>query len=896
MNKNMLDHWADIAPLLDELLTLPEAQRLSFLDGLPPAQRAWRAALEQLLRSDAAAASAGFLQQAASLPGLPSEAGGVWQPDEVLGPWRLIRELGRGGMASVWLARPATGEFQREVALKLPHSLALHQTPHLAERFRRERDVLARLSHPGIARLFDAGVTPEGLPWLALEWVDGQELLGWCAEHQADIAQRIALLLQVADALQYAHGRLVIHRDIKPANVLVQADGTLKLLDFGIARLLDDAGPDQPAPAPLTQLGQRPMTPEYASPEQVRGEEPGVASDVYALGVLAYRLLSGASPYAAAAAAHRPALEQAILEFQPPPPSQQAQDKTQRKALRGDIDTIVLKALAKEPGQRYATVDALAADLRRYLAGVPVLARGPSWRYGAGRFVRRHRLGVAASALAVAALVGTTAWALVSAQQARQEVQRTQAMYDFVAGLFNPRKSPQPDTRDRDMPVRQLIERGAQQVLDSLQDQPQVRERLLADLGTLTQQLGLAPISQRLRTERVEMAARLYGPESVPYADALLGQRDGWEASGQYAQGYETARKALAIYEMQGVRDALKLARAHMAVGGFGVRLHPTEDADLNHLQKAAALLETLTGPTPLGTVYEQLMVAQLGRGRTEEAYQAALSGVKSNQRQWGADDWKTGASEDQAGALAALTLRPAESERLLRRGLAALRRAMGPDVVLLARGEASLASLLFAGALRDEAMDHLREAQRIAGLPDNRAQLAFTLTVEATAMELAQRAGNWPSLRQACKPWGQDVQTTQPALRIRIQQACAASALQDGDLPRAEALLAQGLAVAAHAFPLNLARRAVLDLRQGDLAEARGAHELALTAWRDCLRHGNPTTLAWSAQAWGRLRRAAALTPQDQLEWQRFQLQLQQAGGSHYYAEYLKLIGSADT
>lgn len=886
-----LAHWLDIEPLLDQVLALPAGERARFLDTLPPDQQRWRGLLAELLRHEAQAAQVGFLSLAASLPEFTAPAAAraaaaVLQPGQVIGPWQLLEELGRGGMASVWLARRQEGDFQREVALKLPHD----PSPLWAERFKRERDILARLRHPGIASLFDAGISPEGLPWLAMERVQGQEMLAWCEQHRATAAQRVALLLQITDALQYAHSQLVVHRDIKPGNVLVQADGQVRLLDFGIARLLAGAAAD---PA-LTQQGQRPMTPEYASPEQVRGEEPGIASDIYGLGVLAYRLLGGQSPYAGAAAQHRHALERAILEFQPPPPSQQTGEPATRRALRGDLDTIVLKALAKEPAQRYATMDALAADLRRHLAGLPVLARGPSWRYVAGRFVRRHRVGVAASVLAVAGLVGMTAWAWRAAEQSRQEARRAQAMYDFVVGLFNPRRSPQPDTRDREMPVRQLIERGAQQVLDSLQEQPEVRERLLADLGTLTQQLGLAPMSQRLGAERVEMARRLYGPGSVAYADALLGQRDGWEASGQYAQGYEKAREALAVYDAQGVRDPLRLARAHMAVGGFAARLHPAEDVDLRHLQQAAALLEPLAGPTPLGTVYEQLMVAQLGRGHMEAAYQAALAGVKANQRQWGPDDWKTAASEDQTGALAALTLRPADAERLLRHGLAGLRRAMGQDVVLLARGEANLANLLFAGRQRDEAREHLREAQRIVGLAANRAQLAFTLTVAATAMELAQREGDWATLSQACAPWGRDVQTPQPGLSLRIQQACAAGAIHAGELARAQALLEQGLEVVAKAYPHSPSRRAVLALRLGELAQARGETAAALAAWRDCLRDGDPTTLAWSAQAWAHLRQAQALSEPEQAGLRRFRQQLERAGGMPFYAEYLRGLGDA--
>jgi tetratricopeptide (TPR) repeat protein len=565
-----------------------------------------------------------------------------------------------------------------------------------------------------------------------------------------------------------------------------------------------------------------------------------------------------------------------------------------RKALRGDLDTIVLKALAKQPGERYATVDALAADLRRHLAGQPVLARAPSWRYVAGRFVRRHRVSVTASTLAVLALLGTTAWALRSASEARQEAARSEAMYGFVVGLFNPNNSPQPDIRERDMPVRQLIERGAQRILDALQEQPAARERLLADLTTLTQQLGLTPLSEQLSTERVRMAQQVHGPQSLAYADALLGQRDGWEAQGKYQEGYDAATQALTIYQAHKEKDPIKLARAHMTLGGFGARLHAAGEEDIAHLRKAASLLEPVSGPTALGTVYEQLMIAHLSLGRTEEAFQDALAGAGVNRRLWGKDDWKTGASEDQAGALAAMTLRPELAQTLLRHGLAVTRQSMGNDALLLARGEVNLAQLLFAGEDRDEAKRHLQEAQRIVRLPTHAGQKAFSLTIEASALELAQRSGDWLGLRQACRAWGRDVQAPQPAMRLRIIQACSASAIQEQDFGRAEALLAQGQQIVGQSFAKVPARAAVLALRSGELAWARGDRAAAIAAWQTCLSKADDTGLAWQAQAWHQLVQARSMDPELHARLNTFRRRLLTAGGEHYYAEFLQLLGEA--
>lgn len=888
MSAELLEHWGEIEPLLDHALTLPPDQREQFLDTLPPEQQRWRDALTRLLSAEAEAAEAGFLEQPACLPSGTTQGTGhsptsAWQAGQQVGPWILVEELGRGGMASVWRARPHSSDFQREVALKLPHSPA----PGWLERLKRERDLLARLQHACIARLYDAGVDAQGLPWLAMECVQGQDILSWCAARHSGLRDRVGLLLQVADALQHAHSRLVLHRDIKPANVMVQDDGQVRLLDFGIARSLAAVEGD----TVLTQLGQRPMTPEYASPEQVRGEEPGIASDVYALGVLAYRLLSDASPYAAAAPASRHALERAVLEVEPLAPSATATDLATARALRGDLDAIVLKALAKEPARRYATMDALAADLRRHLAGEPVQARPPSWRYRASRFVARHRWAVGTSTLAVFMLMATTGWAVLAAHEARLEARRSSAMYEFLTGLFNPLRENQPDTRHRDVPARQLIEDGAHRVLSSLQDEPLAREQLLIDLGTLTQQLGLPELSRQLAEERVRQASALHGTRSRAYADALLGQRDLWESNARYQDGFNAATQALAIYESLGEQDPQRLALAHLSVGGFGARLHAPEPADIDHLLTAARLLAPLPGPNLLGVVYEQLLVAHLGRGDMEAAYQAGMQGVRTNRAQRGAEDWKTAASEDQVGQLAMYTLRPAEAGTLIRHGLQVLRKTMGSDVVILARGEANLAVLDMAAGRVEQARAHAAEARRIAALPANRNMAAFALTAEASALDVAQQSGDWHALHEGCRQWGRDVQAPQPALRLRLQQACAADAVHVGDLDRARALLDQGQSVAQQFFAQTPARHAVLWLREGELLAAQGQFKEAVQRWKQVLAMDEPSTVTWRSQAFARLRVHGALDDTSRQLGRGLRVQLQAAGGDSLLATPLSLL-----
>jgi TolB-like protein/Tfp pilus assembly protein PilF len=406
---------AQMSRLLDEALELDPESRRRWLEALSPEHRDLEPALRQaLLREESQTTGTdrlGTLPKIGST-GDKTEFGSGLQAGELVGPYRLMRPLGAGGMAEVWLAQRADGAFKREVALKLPMLSGLR--PDLASRFARERDILAGLEHPNIARLYDAGVTPEGLPYLAMEYVHGEPLTAWCDAHRLGVRERLKLFLQVLDAVQYAHGHQVIHRDIKPSNILVSDSGQVRLLDFGVAKLLAE----EDERTELTQLYGRALTPEYASPELIRGDPIDAASDVYCLGVVLYELLSGSRPYRIKAGGSLAALEQAVASAQVERPSTQlrqdagadrstTQDKLARR-LRGDLDAIVLKALAKDPQQRYASASALADDLRRHLGGEPVEARPDAPLYRLGKFVLRHRAG--AAAVVVAATAGSYLW------------------------------------------------------------------------------------------------------------------------------------------------------------------------------------------------------------------------------------------------------------------------------------------------------------------------------------------------------------------------------------------------------------------------------------------------------------------------------------------------------
>ncbi len=592
--------WKVVSRLLDEALDLPAGAREAWIERLGPQYEDAKPHLRRLLRRHEAG---GELSLEDALPRYADddiEPSGH-RPGDALGPWRLVRELGRGGMGAVWLARRAEGGAGPAVALKVLHSTTA--TGPLAERFRREREILSALNHPNIARLVDAGVAPDGVPWLALEYVEGGTLPEWCDARRLGIDARLALFGQVLRAVQYAHANLVIHRDLKPANILVTPGGEVKLLDFGIAKLLDSAE-RRTAETELTRLAGRAMTPHYASPEQIAGEPLTTASDVYSLGVVLFELLTGARPYVLKRGSAAE-LEEAILDARTAAPSASVTDafaaRTDtatfrlRRALRGDLDAIVMKALAKRPAERYGGAEAFALDLERYLAGLPVIARRESVAYRAAKFVRRHRVAAAATAAVVTALVAGLAISLWQAGVAREqariaaaEAAKARAVQAFLASIFAANSRDQPNAAAaRARSARDVLFESADRIAAGFGDTPALKLELLVTVGRLLVDVEAGERASRLFADADALAQKAGLAGTDLHVEALIGLSETRRMLGLGAEGLEARDRGLAILDARGDRDSLLRARLSASAAAM---LAKDGESERRRMRETAAL------------------------------------------------------------------------------------------------------------------------------------------------------------------------------------------------------------------------------------------------------------------------------------------------------------------
>jgi serine/threonine-protein kinase len=476
--------WATLSALLDELLELDPPNRARRLAQIADEDAALGSELHRMMALEEERPD--FLGQS-----MVDAAVFAPQPGQLIGPYRLERQLGEGGMGQVWLALRADGLYQRRVALKLLRP-GLGDAG-LRSRFTRERQILARLGHAHIARLLDAGISSDGQPYLALDYVQGVPITQYVQEQRLTVRARLVLYLQVCAAVSHAHANLVVHRDLKPSNILVTAAGEVCLLDFGIAKLLDEPGSAKTA---ITVTGARAFTLHYAAPEQLGQGAITTMTDVYSLGVVLYEVLTGRKPYEPARSSDA-AWEEAILQGDPVRPSHAAFRQAREEGvarprrvaaeLAGDLDNVLLKAMAKAPEHRYVSAEALAQDLRHFLDGEPVQARAQSWGYRARKFVGRNALALGMAGALTALLVVALVFMALQARMALREAQRAQAMQDFTVALFENTEQP---AGNQGLDVRTLLEAGVRRADTELLGQPQARAELLGLVVRLRQGLG----------------------------------------------------------------------------------------------------------------------------------------------------------------------------------------------------------------------------------------------------------------------------------------------------------------------------------------------------------------------------------------------------------------------
>jgi eukaryotic-like serine/threonine-protein kinase len=765
------DRWRAMSSLLDRALELPDAERAAWIGALRVEDPKLADELQSLLDEGRAAERERFLEGGAlSAPRSVSLAG------QNVGPYTLIAPIGEGGMGSVWRARRSDGRFEGTVAVKLLSAHLIGRTGE--QRFKREGSILARLTHPHIARLADAGIASFGQPYLVLEHVAGEPIDQYCDARDLDLEARLRLLLDVLEAVSYAHAHLVVHRDIKPSNVLVSTDGPtagqVKLLDFGIAKLLEEDTASGEATA-LTREAGRAMTPEYASPEQVVGEPTTVATDVYSLGVLLYLLLTGRHP--ATPATRSPAdLVTAIVRTEPPRPSAAVvDDRTEaaptaaeraarraatperlRRQLRGDLDTIVATALKKRPDERYASVSALADDLRRYLERRPIRARPDALAYRAAKLVRRHALAASAAAavtLVLAALVTFYTVRLAAERdRARLEAGKSATVSALLSDLLtagDPYASGQ-----REPTVREVLDAGAERFSDELAQQPEILAEMLTVLGRVYQRLGAYDRAQPLLEEALAVWRRLGGPDHERVAQSLndlgvlLGERGEYAAAEPYLQqalemrrrllGEEHEQVAVTLVELgrvytdQGLQErAEPLFREALAVrrGVFGDehRETATSKSDLGQLLRRKG---DLAGAERL--LRETLATTRNLLGEEHPDFGTSLANVALVLSDRG----------DHAGA-----------EAMLRQALAVNRDALGPSHPDIAAKLNSIADPLREQGKREEAAQAVEEALAIARptLGDDHPLVARYL-ISLARVRLAQGSADAaePLLRQA--------------------------------------------------------------------------------------------------------------------------------------------------
>lgn len=657
-----------------------------------------------------------------------------------IGPYRVVRELGRGGMGVVYLAERDDGQFRRRVAVKLLRSSP--DADELHHRFVAERQILALLDHPNIALFIDGGVTDGRLPYLVMEYVEGLPITQYCERHRLTVAERLRLFQDVCAAVHHAHRNLIIHRDLKPSNILVTPTGQVKLLDFGIAKLLHPGL--APIGSPVTWASQRVLTPEYASPEQLRGEPLSTTSDVYALGVVLYELLTGRRPHEVADGTQQE-LETRICNEEPLKPSAAAS----HRALRGDVDAIVLMALRKEPSRRYGSADLLAQDIERQLEGLPVLAHKGSRAYYVRKFVRRHRITVATAAVVAVSLITGAGVALQQSGTARNERDRAQNALSeaeevtaFLTSMF---EANDPDrSHGQETTARDLLRRGLRRA-DDLRDQPLLQARLLDVIGRVYHSLAEYGQARMLLERALSIREAHLGVDHPDVARTLVPLAESLRFLSQYPEAEAAAQRALDIRVRAFGPKHPDVAASMLQVATMAVYLTDVKRAIALNRQ-ALAIREAAFGrdhPTVAMALIS--LGARLRRlGEYEEAERHVRRAIAINQGMGPEHAELADALINLAYLLSDLPARAAETETLYRQALRMRRATLGVDHPLSNYALGDFVNFLVARGRYQEALplahEHLETAKRLFG-PENTRTAAVMLTYAAALSGVGRRA-----------------------------------------------------------------------------------------------------------------------------------------------------------
>jgi serine/threonine-protein kinase len=728
----MPNQATDIENLFERALAQPRSRRAWFLNQECGDDPARRERIERLLHF--AESGEGFLERSPlRAPAEVSTSVPLYAAGQLIGAYRLLRRIGAGGTSEVWLAERAEGGFQQRAAVKIVRDAQ----GGLRERFAIEREILASLTHTRIARLYDGGLQSDGCAYMIMEYVEGEHLGAYAQARSLPLAERLALFLQVCDAVAYAHTRLVVHRDIKPGNILVNADGEVKLLDFGIAKLVD-------AESTRDVTCDLHMSPAYAAPEQLIGGYIGTATDVYALGVTLFELLTGRLPWTDDGVALATAVRR-LRDTSIPPPSRMTATHTSipTRALRGDLDAIVARAMRKEQDARYPDARALADDIRRYLDHQPVQARVGARAYVMRRFLRRNWIGLTTAVVVFAAMAVALAAIAWQAKKARLEAQRAAAVQSFMVDLFHANSSKQTDpVKARQTTARELLDIGMKRIENSLNEAPENKLALLRVFADLSYDLALGAEEQRIRRQAVALSRDLYGDTSSEVVENLIDLSSALLGTGSFDDAKPVLDELQSILDRK--RDATSVLRGRallISAEYFQSSDVPRAYADA---QKAVTVFSAITGSHEyLGEALYTAGLMASSSGKPVEAADSLRRAIDLS-RADGTPDPKLSILYYQLAESESAALQHAAAEASARQSLAVALSTNGENHVDTLRGRMMLGRVLLEADRIKESLAFFSQAKQSAlsllGADDpfhTRSALAVNGRAQARAGEL---------------------------------------------------------------------------------------------------------------------------------------------------------------